>query len=282
MNTSRLQYRDTISKSIVWLLAIPALLVPTIILGYIFWKAAPVLDWDFISGTADGAGFGVTEGIFAQLLGSLLLAVMACVMAAPFALGTALYYRIYASPRQQQLLIVMFNMLQGIPPIVFGLCGLVMLVNLFAWGVSLLSGAVVLAIVLLPLLVLNTLAALERIPLNYTEAGRALGLDSGAIIWRLRLPRSWLNLLTGLLLAMARALSETAPIMFTATVFSGVVWPDSLFSPVTTLQTHIFYLAQEGNNPQVINIAWGSAAVLVLLVAAFGLIARVLKKLEAD
>ncbi len=279
MNAQRLLYRDTISKSIVWLLAVPALLIPAIVLCYIFWQAAPVLDWGFIVGTADGAGFGITDGIFAQLLGSLLLAVMACVIAAPFALGTALFYRTYASPRQQRLLTAMFNMLQGIPPIVFGLCGLVVLVNLFAWGISLISGAVVLALVVLPLLVLNTLATLERIPLDYTEAGMALGLGSGTIIWRLWLPRSWLNLLTGLLLAMARALSETAPIMFTATVFSGVVWPDSLFSPVTTLQTHIFYLAQEGNDPQVISIAWGSAAVLVLLVASLGLLARLLHKL---
>ncbi len=282
MNSQHLLARDTISKGIVWLLAVPALLIPTIVLCYIFWQAAPVLDWGFIVGTTDGAGFGVSDGIFAQLLGSLLLAVMACAIAAPFALGTALYYRTYASPRQQRLLTAMFNMLQGIPPIVFGLCGLVVLVNLFAWGVSLISGAVVLAMVVLPLLVLNTLATLERIPHGYTEAGMALGLGNGAIIGRLWLPRSWLNLLTGVLLAMARALSETAPIMFTATVFSGVVWPDSLFSPVTTLQTHIFYLAQESNDPQVISIAWGSAAVLVLLVASLGVLARLLYKLGED
>jgi len=276
--SSLLLYRDTISKGVVLLLAIPALLLPTVVLCYIFWQAAPILDWNFIFSTKEGAGFGVTDGVFAQLLGSLLLVVMACVFATPFALGTALYYRTYASSRQQQLLTTMFNMLQGIPPIVFGLCGLVVLVNLFEWGVSLISGAVVLAVVVLPLLVLNTLATLERIPLEYTEAGKALGLCVGAIIWRLWLPRSWLNILTGLLLAMARALSETAPIMFTATVFSGVVWPDSIFSPVTTLQTHIFYLAQESNDAQVIEIAWGSAAVLVLLVAVFGLLARMLQK----
>ncbi len=268
-------------KGLVVLLAVPALLLPTLVLCYIFWQAAPVLSWGFVVGATESAGFGMADGIFPQLLGSLLLAVMACVIAAPFALSTALYYRAYASHRQQRLLMVMFNMLQGVPPIVFGLCGLVVLVNLFSWGVSLLSGAVVLAIVVLPLLVLNTLAAFERIPQQYSEAGAALGLSTGAIIWRLWLPESGINIMTGLLLAMARALSETAPIMFTATVFSGVVWPDSIFSPVTTLQTHIFYLAQEGNDAQVTTIAWGSAAVLVLLVAAFGLLSRMLQKIGA-
>jgi len=281
MSLIPIQHRDSLSKGVVLLFALPALLIPTMVLCYIFWQAMPVLSLGFVFGLEDGDGFGMTEGIFPQLVGSLLLAVMACLIAIPFALATALYQRTYATPRQQRILNTLFTMLQGIPPIVFGLCGLVVLVNLFAWGVSLLSGAVVLAVVVLPLLVLNTLATLERIPLTYSEAGSALGLGKGAIIWRLWLPRCWLQLLTGLLLAMARALSETAPIMFTATVFSGVVWPDSIFSPVTTLQTHIFYLAQEGNDPLVISIAWGSAAVLVLLVASFGLLARLLQKLGA-
>lgn len=275
-------HHDKISKAGVLLLALPALLLPAAALVYIFWQAAPVLSWDFIFSTGDGDSFGLTEGVFAQLTGSLLLALFACLIATPFAIGSALYYRLFASNRQQRLLSAMFNMLQGIPPVVFGLCGLIVLVNLFEWGVSLVSGSVVMAVVVLPLLVLNTLAALERIPLEQTEAGKALGLDNGAIILRLWLPRSWSNILTGLLLAMARALSETAPIMFTATVFSGVTWPDSIFSPVMTLQTHIFYLAQEGNDPQVISIAWGSAAVLVLLVATFSLLASVLQKWGKD
>lgn len=278
MSCGALIHRDRISKSVVLLLALPALILPAAALGYILWQAAPVLNWHFIFSSEEGVGFGVTEGVFAQLIGSLLLALMACAIATPFAVASALYYRLFATTRQQQLLSAMFNMLQGIPPVVFGLCGLIVLVNLFEWGVSLASGALVMAVVVLPLLMLNTLAALERIPQEYTEAGMALGLASGAIIWRLWMPRSWVNVLTGLLLAMARALSETAPIMFTATVFSGVVWPDSIFSPVTTLQTHIFYLAQEANDPQVINIAWGSAAVLILLVAIFGLLARLLQK----
>jgi phosphate transport system permease protein len=173
---------------------------------------------------------------------------------------------------------MLLNMLQGIPPIVFGLCGLILFVHLLQWGVSLLTGAVVLAAVILPLLVLNTIAALERIPFEQTEAAQALGLSHAALIWRVWLPQAWPGIVTGLLLAMARALSETAPILFTATVFSGVVWPDSIFAPVTTLQTHIFYLAQEGNNAQATQVAWGSAVVLIFIVAVFGLLARWLKE----
>lgn len=279
MNGNRVVTTDSVTKGMIALLALPALLLPAAALGYIFWQAAPVLDIAFIFDHGERAGFGNSAGVFSQLVGSLLLALLACLISVPLALGSALFYKLFASHKQQKMLSSLFNLLQGTPPIVFGLCGLVVLVNLFEWGVSLISGAVVVAVVIMPLLVLHIIATLERIPLGYTEAGRSLGLDHGAMVWRVWWPRMWLSVVTGLLLAMARALSETAPIMFTATVFSGVVWPDSIFSPVTTLQTHIFYLAQEGNNPEVITIAWGSAAVLVLLVASLGLTARVLQKI---
>ncbi|HHJ80002.1 MAG TPA: ABC transporter permease subunit [Candidatus Tenderia electrophaga] len=268
--------RSRLSKIIITALALPALLLPGACLVYILFKGLPALSWSFFFSVTEGAGFAATGGILSPLLGSLLLALAASLLATPFALGTALYYRLLASSRQQRLLAGLLNMLQSIPPIVFGLFGLIVFVHLWQWGVSLLSGAVILAMVILPMLVLNSIASLERIPEQYTEAAESLGLQYGAVIGRVWLVQAWPGILTGQLLGIARALSETAPILFTATVFSGVVWPDSIFSPVTTLQTHIFYLAQEGSNPAVIQIAWGSAVVLLGLVAAFALLARYL------
>jgi len=266
--------RTQLSKLLIVGLALPALFVPAGCLVYILFKGLPALSWSFIFSATEGTGFGASSGILAQLLGSLLLALAASLVATPFALGTAFYYRLYASPRQQRLLVGLLNMLQSIPPIVFGLFGLVVFVHFLQWGVSLLSGAVILALVILPMLVLNSIASLERIPREYTEAAQSLGLKHSAVIGRVWLGQAWPGILTGQLLAMARALSETAPILFTATVFSGVIWPASIFSPVTTLQTHIFYLAQEGNNQEVTQIAWGSAVVLLAAVAGFSLLAR--------
>ena len=267
-----------ITKIAVVILALPALLLPGLGLGYILFMGAPALSWEFVFTSEDGTGFGVSRGIFAQLLGSLLLALGAAVVATPFALGTAFYYHLLASPIQKRSLNALFNMLQGIPPIVFGLCGLIVFVHMLQWGVSLISGAVILAAVILPMLVLNSVASLERIPHEYTDTARSLGLGATEVIARVWLPQAWSGLLTGLLLGIARALSETAPILFTATVFSGVVWPDSIFSPVTSLQTHIFYLAQEGSSEQATQVAWGSAVVLIVVVAMFALLARILSR----
>jgi len=267
------------AKSLITLLALPALLLPAASLTYILWQGMPALDLEFLFSHGEEAQFGASRGILPQLIGSLLLALGACLVAAPFALATALFHQLYASSLQRRLLDQLLQVLQGIPPIVFGLCGLIILVHLFQWGVSLASGALVLAVVILPMLVLNNIATLQRIAPEYSEAGRALGLSDGFLVWRVWLPQARLGMLTGLMLAIARALSETAPILFTATVFSGVVWPSSIFSPVTTLQTHIFYLAQEGGSSAAIEVAWGSASVLVLVVALFGLLARWLRQL---
>jgi len=192
-----------------------------------------------------------------------------------------LFYALCADARQQRWLLSLLHLLQGIPPIVYGLCGLIVLVHMLHWGMSLLTGMTILAVIILPMLVLNTVHAIDRIPLERTEAARALGLSSGQIIRRVWLPAAWQSLLTGLLLGMARALSETAPILFTATVFSGVAWPDSLFSPVTSLQTHIFYLAQEGGNAAAVDIAWASAVILVALVTTLSLTASALRSMKS-
>jgi len=269
----------TPAKLIVTLLALPALIIPAFALGYIVYQGSSVISWQFLTSSDALDGFGNSSGILGQLTGSLLLALGGCLIATPIALGAGLFYQLQANPRQRKLLESVLYLLQAIPPIVYGLFGLVLFVHLLAWGVSLLTGMLILAIVVLPALTLNTITSLQRIAPEYSEAARALGLSDSALVGRVWLRHARLELITGQLLAMARALSETAPILFTATVFSGVVWPESLLSPVTTLQTHIFYLAQEGGNPLAIQVAWGSALVLVASVALFSLLARKLKSI---
>jgi len=264
-------------KSLVVVLATPALLLPAACLVYILWQGLPTLNWQVLSGEGL-SGFGLEHGLFGQIMGSLLLMLGASLLAAPAAIGLSLFTRLYTSRRVERYIITMLHILQGIPPIVYGLFGLVLFVHLLHWGISLLAGMIILAVIILPILVLNSLHALNAIAPEQTESARALGLNDMQLIRRVWLPAAWSAMLTGLLLGMARALSETAPILFTATVFSGVLWPDSLLAPVTTLQTHIFYLAQEGGNAHVVSIAWGAATLLIALVLIFSLSALLLRQ----
>jgi len=270
------------AKFLTIMLALPALLLPAGCLLYILFKGIPALDWAMLVGSSQASAFGSVSTLWPQIAGSLLLMLGACTLAAPVALGGALFYALAANIRQRQALLGMMHLLVGIPPIVYGLCGLIVLVHMLHWGISLLTGMVILAVIILPMLLMNSVNAITRIPDGKTEAARSLGLSQGQIIRRVWLPAAWPALMTGLLLGMARALSETAPILFTATVFSGVAWPDSLLSPVTSLQTHIFYLAQEGANAEAVDIAWASAVILVVLVTALSFSASALRKIRIN
>lgn len=268
-------------KLLLILFAIPAFVFPLACLIYILWNAWDSLNLSLLMG-ADHASSMVAAGqtLLPQITGSLLLMGLACALAMPIAIAIALFYALYASHRQQRGLMMLLQLLQGIPPIVYGLCGLVVLVHLLHWGISLAAGGVILAVIILPLLSSNMIHALERIPIEQTEAAKSLGLSPIQVIRRVWLPLAWSGILTGVLLAMARALSETAPILFTATVFSGVTWIDSIWSPVTSLQTHIFYLAQEGSDAHAVGIAWASASLLLGLILCFSLAAWALRRYE--
>ncbi|GAB6067932.1 phosphate ABC transporter permease PstA [Methylothermus subterraneus] len=254
-------------KVLISLLALPALLLPVVALGYILGRGIPGLR-QVLGGEAEG--FGLGGGLAGQAVGSALLTAGACAVAAPVALGLAVWVRLYRKDRW----LTGLYLLQGIPPIVYGLCGLAVFVQLLHWGICLLAGILTLAALILPPLTLSALEALARVPQEQTEAAFALGLSQWAVVARVWLPGAGAGLATALLLAMARTLSETAPILFTAAVFSGIVWPDSLFSPVTTLQTHIFYLAQEGVDERAIDTAWAAAVALIGLVFGCTLIGR--------
>jgi len=274
-------------KFILILLALPAFLLPAACVVYIISQGLPAMDWSLLAGSssaehtaASGNMAGAGHALWHQISGSLLMMMLANILAAPIALSVALFHALVANPRQKNMLLSLLQVLQGIPPIVYGLCGLVLLVHLLHWGISLAAVAVILAVIILPLLSSNMIHAFERIPVALSESATALGLSKADMVVRVWLPASWVSILTGLLLAMARALSETAPILFTATVFSGIAWPDSLFSPVTSLQTHIFYLAQEGSNQHSIDVAWASASVLLLLVLCFSLTALFLRRFK--
>ncbi|HHJ38850.1 MAG: hypothetical protein AXA67_00265 [Methylothermaceae bacteria B42] len=253
-------------KCFILIMALPAFVLPILVLGYILYQGVPSLME--IIGASNG------RLLTGQMLGSLLLMVGACLIASPVALGLAIF--LHSKPQDSPWLSKisgLLYLLQGIPPIVYGLCGLAALVHLLQWGVSLLAGMVILSVVILPMLTLNCHHALNRIPAEYTEAGRSLGLGQKDILIRVWIPVAWPGLVTAILLSLARTLSETAPILFTATVFAGVIWPGSWFSPVTTLQTQIFYLAQEGLNDQAIHSAWAAAMILVALISLFSLAA---------
>ncbi len=236
-------------------------------------RGGPALSWGFL--TEQIRLVGAAGGIFWNLIGTVILLASAFAVCAPPALALALLERVWLrGERSRRALRAFLYTINGVPSILFGLFGFVVFVQWCGWGKSWLAGGIVLAMTMLPTVAVSLIERLKAIPASYVEAAAALGLNRAQIIWAVLLPQAWGGLLTGSLLALARAAGETAPIMFTATIFAGATLPHGIKdSPVLSLPYHIFILAQDSFDPAVGAKLWGAALVLLALVFLLSLIA---------
>ncbi|MEO7318550.1 MAG: ABC transporter permease subunit [Chthoniobacteraceae bacterium] len=215
---------------------------------------------------------GASGGILWNLVGTVILLATAFLVCAPFAIALALLERVWLR-RKRWLRLTLYTM-NGLPSIVFGLFGFIVFVQWCGWGKSWLAGGLVLAMSMLPTVTVVLIERLAAVPARYIEASAALGLRQSQIVWAVLMRQSWGGLITGSLLGLARAAGETAPIMFTATIFAGATFPKAITdSPVLTLPYHIFILAQDSFDPAVGAKLWGAALVLLGLVFSLSLAA---------
>lgn len=214
--------------------------------------------------------FGAEGGIFYQITGSILLMLGAALISFPIALGTAICKSEYLKNGiLQKISGILVYGLNGVPSVIFGIFGLIFFVHFLKTGISWFAGAVILAIMIIPTVVLATYQAINSIPTIYRESALTLGLSKWQVIFKVILPQGMSGAVTGLLIGIARAIGETAPIMFIATAFSGIEIPGSFFEPVTALPTHILALAQHATDSQALKNAWGTSLVLIMLVFVF-------------
>lgn len=243
------------------------------ILGAILVRGLPAVSWRFL--TEQIALVGASGGIFYNLVGTLLLIGTAAAMSTPVAVGVALAHEVFVPPgRRRRALGLMLYTLNGVPSILFGILGLIVFVKFLGWGKSWLAGGMLLGLMILPTVTVSLIERIKVLPARYVEAAAGLGLTRSQIVRSVILPQSASGLVTGVLLGLARAAGETAPIMFTATIFAGATVPHGVReSPVLSLPYHIFILAQDSFDPNVGQKVWGTAVVLLALVSVLGAIA---------
>ncbi|MFE7076307.1 phosphate ABC transporter permease subunit PstC [Streptomyces sp. NPDC057620] len=251
-------------------LRLGALLLPTALLlgmlALLVTRGSSAFNPSFWFTSATGAAGG---GVRDQIVGTLLLIVTTGLIALPLGFGAGILIGVHASERVARLLQTLTIVLGGAPTILLGLAGFVILSSTMGWGRSWLAGAIVLVPVVIPVIALATSARVRSMPPELTESALSLGLTRAQFIRSVVVPYAWPATLTGLLLGLARAAGETAPLLFTATVFFGApAFPSGVVeSPVQALPTHIFTLSQDSGDPQAVTQAWGSAMVLVLITA---------------
>ncbi|HQQ67825.1 MAG TPA: phosphate ABC transporter permease PstA [Candidatus Cloacimonadota bacterium] len=240
-------------------------------------KGAGVISWEFIFSAPRNA---MTEGgIWPAIIGTFWLSLLAVLISVPLGILSAVWLHAYARPSALVSIIkISVNTLAGIPSIIYGLFGMALFVNMAGLQVSLISGALTLAVLALPVVINASYEALSSVSTDFMEASYALGASKRQSILRVLIPTAMPSILTSVILVTGRVAGETAPIMFTAATFYNRQLPKSLSSEVMALPYHIFALMTEGTHAAKQGpIAYGSALVLLMLVLSLSSVALVIR-----
>lgn len=259
-----------IMKGVFWASGILTVLILLVIIGYILYKGLPVINMSFIfSNPIDS---GKSGGIFPMIISSLYVTFIAIIVATPLGVGAAVYLSEYAGETNLVKLIRFgAETLASIPSIVYGLFGLAFFVVYLGLGWCVLSGGLILAIMALPTILQVAEVSLEAVPSSYREGSLAIGATKWQTIYNVVLPAAVPGITTGVILGLARAISEAAAILFA--VGAALSVPISIFDPARPLPLHLYILATEGIS---LDNAYGTAAVLVLLVLVITVVTNTL------
>lgn len=246
-----------------------------IIIGFLLANGWTAITWSFLT---EVPTHSMTRGgIMPCIVGTFLLSFGSMLVAFPWGVASAIYLHEYANSGPLLRIVRLgINNLAGVPSVVFGLFGLAFFVTWCKMGVSVLSGSLTLAALILPVIIGTSEEALRSVPQTYREASLALGATKWQTIYRVVLPAALPGMLTGSILGISRAAGETAAIMFTAAVFFSKNLPKSIFDSVMALPYHVYVLATAGTEIEKTRpLQYGTALVLIALVFGMNLLAIV-------
>jgi phosphate transport system permease protein len=230
------------------------------IIGFVLGKGLPVLSLGFLLDSP--REMGKAGGIFPTLVGSIVLPLAAILIALPAGVGTAVYLCEY-TVENAATRVIRFgtDCLAGIPSIIFGLFGFIFFVTTLQMGWCILSGALTLAIMVLPTIIRTSEEAIRAVPAAYREVSCSLGATRWETVLKVVLPNALPGIVTGVMLSIGRCIGETAAVIFTAG--AALRLPHSAFDSVRTMAVHFYILAREGISER---NAFGTAAVLIVSV----------------
>ncbi len=234
------RYRDEkLGKVITFL----CMLGPLVFLSYFIFnilrRGIPGMSLTFL--TSYPSRFPDKAGIFPVMMGSIYLIALTMVIAVPIGVGAAIYLKEFAPDKfYSRFLRRIIHNLAGVPSIVFGFIGYIILVEMFNVGGNLLSGSIILAFMALPIIEVSTEEALESVPDSFRDAARGLGATRWETVKNNVLPNALPGIMTGSILSLSRALGETAPILFITTMFAKNP-PTGIFDQFMAMPTMIFY-----------------------------------------
>ena len=252
------------------LAALIAVAVLGIVIVSVFVKGVGAINLDFL--TKDPVPFGQTGGGIADsIVGTAILVGLATVIAVPVGILIAIYTTEFARPQISSGIRFALDILNGVPTIVTGI---------FIFGILVVghqqsgwAGSIALAIVMLPIVARSAQEVLALVPRSLHEAALALGLRRWRIVLRIVIPTAAGGLITGAVLGVARVAGETAPLLFTSSIFSNLGITTSPTQALPNIPVTIFTLS-ESPSPSDHQQAWAAALVLIFLVLLLSVVAR--------
>ncbi len=234
------------------------LAVLVFVVVFILSKGLPAINFAFL--LENPKEMGRAGGIFPTLLGSIILPLAAIAIALPMGVGAAVYLTEYTWPsRATRAIRFGTDCLAGIPSIIFGLFGYIFFVTILHMGWSILSGALTLAIMVLPTIIRTSEEAIRAVPKSYREVSYSLGATRWETVRKVVLPNALPGIVTGVMLSVGRCIGETAAVIFTAG--ASLRLPASPLDSIRTMAVHFYILAREGISNE---NAYGTAAVLII------------------
>jgi phosphate transport system permease protein len=253
-------------------------LVPLVlVIYYLMKKGLGAFSTDFFTTDPTGKFFGNPGGIRSAILGTIEMVALAAAIAVPLGVGVALYLVEYGKESRFANIVRYFvDVMTGVPSIVFGLFIYITLIlsgnfgSFAGW-----KGSVALSLLMLPIVTRSAEVVLNLVPDSLREAALALGAPRWRVVFRIVLPTALPGLITGILLSIARAAGETAPLIFTATIVKGA--SGDLGAPMNSLPMQIFSDVGQAQD-RLVERAWGGALTLVLMILLLTTVARLISR----
>lgn len=263
---------DNLLKALLWVCGGIAVAFLALILIYVITRGIPYINWEFLT-TAYRPGLG-SNGIRDIIVGTLAMVGLTLVIAVPIGVLAAIYMGEYAK-KGKVLTTIRFcvESLAGIPSILYGLFVYTFFAIQLAFGFSLLSSALTLAIMVLPVIIRSTEEALFTVPDSYREGSLALGASKLTTLFRVILPSAIPGILSAIILSMGRVMGETAAVYYTAGTMARV--PSSVFSSTRSLAVHLYLLVKEGLES---GDAFATATILIVIVVGLNALANFIAK----
>ncbi len=241
------------------------LIVLAILLTKIFSDGFSRISWDFLSSLP--SRFPEKAGILTAWTGTLWIFCLTAIIAIPVGIGAAIYLEEYSGKGfLSRVLEINISNLAGIPSIIYGILGLEIFVRVMKLGESVLAGSMILALLILPIIIVSTREALKSVPKTIKEASHALGASKWQTIWYQLLPAASSNIITGIILALSRAIGETAPLIMIGALTYVPFIAKSPMDEFTVLPIQIFNWISRPQEGFIINAA---AGIIILLSIVF-------------